>query len=248
MLKWDEVLSAFDGEHNVNVDLRVGVGHEQKMPLLTELGNLFWISYYKYAGPTDLDLAAFRAANLSAVPSGLIMLPQLPGVETPGYFQLSLRDNIRILLQRHGGHREANSAAQEHACVVRPSMMPEHSTGDICVLIFNQSGFRFLNQAILHITQNMKPQDITILGVRLIGLAAVIVGVIGGTSVLIFQAVSSRPVVTTSLHETTYTIIHHNYNLAITMCVVSLVLGVVLIWASRTFGRILTYGFSNDVA
>jgi hypothetical protein len=39
-------------EHN----LRVGVGHEQKMPLLTELGNLFWSVYYKYAGPTDLVL------------------------------------------------------------------------------------------------------------------------------------------------------------------------------------------------
>ncbi len=94
----------------------------------------------------------------------------------------------------------------------------------------------------------MKPQDITTLGVRLIGLAAVIVGVIGGTSVLIFQAVNSRPIVTTSLHETTYTIIHHNYNLLIMMCMVSLVLGVVLICASRIFGRILTYGFSNDAA
>jgi hypothetical protein len=115
-------------------------------------------------------------------------------------------------------------------------------------LIFEQGKFRFLNQAILHITQNMRPQDITTLGVRLIGLATVMVGFIGGTSVLIFQAVSSRPIVTTSLHETTYTIIHHNYHLAITMCVVSLVFGAVLICASRIFGRILTFGFSNDVA
>jgi hypothetical protein len=115
-------------------------------------------------------------------------------------------------------------------------------------LIFEQRKFRFLNQAILRITQNMKPQDITTLGVRLIGLAAVIVGAIGGTSVLIFQAVNSRPVVTTSLHETTYTIIHHNYNLAITMCLVSLVFGVVLICASRIFARILIYGFTSDAA
>jgi hypothetical protein len=94
----------------------------------------------------------------------------------------------------------------------------------------------------------MKPHDITTLGVRLIGLAAVIVGVIGGTSVLIFQAVGSRPIVTTSLHETTYNIIHHNYNLAITMCLMSLVLGIALIGASRILARILMFGFANDVA
>ena len=55
----DEALPAFDGKHYVKINLRVGVGHEQKMPLLTELGNLFWFVDYKYAGPTDLDLAAF---------------------------------------------------------------------------------------------------------------------------------------------------------------------------------------------
>jgi hypothetical protein len=96
----------------------------------------------------------------------------------------------------------------------------------------------------------MKPQDITTLGVRLIGLAAVTAGVIGDVSVLIFQAVvnSAPPVVTTSLHETTYTIIHYHYELLIVICTVSLVFGVVLICASRIFARILTYGFSNDVA
>ena len=38
---FDEVLSAFDSEHNTDLNLSVGVGHDWKMPLLTELGNLF---------------------------------------------------------------------------------------------------------------------------------------------------------------------------------------------------------------
>ena len=41
MVRLDEALPAFDGEHDMDVDLRVGVGHASKMPLLTELENLF---------------------------------------------------------------------------------------------------------------------------------------------------------------------------------------------------------------
>ena len=37
----DEALPAFDGEDDLDVDLRVGVGHARKMPLLTELGSSF---------------------------------------------------------------------------------------------------------------------------------------------------------------------------------------------------------------
>jgi hypothetical protein len=37
----DQVLSALNGKYDVEINLRVGVGHTQKMPLLTELGNLF---------------------------------------------------------------------------------------------------------------------------------------------------------------------------------------------------------------
>ena len=37
----DEILPTFDGEHDVDINLRVGVGHAPKMPLLTELENLF---------------------------------------------------------------------------------------------------------------------------------------------------------------------------------------------------------------
>ena len=40
----DKVLPAFDGKHNVDVDLRVGVRHARKMPLLTELGESFWFA------------------------------------------------------------------------------------------------------------------------------------------------------------------------------------------------------------
>ena len=42
VFRLDEVLSAFDSKHDVNVDLRVGVGHLRKMPLLTELENPFF--------------------------------------------------------------------------------------------------------------------------------------------------------------------------------------------------------------
>jgi hypothetical protein len=37
----DQVLSALNGKDDVDINLRVGIGHAQKMPLLTELGNLF---------------------------------------------------------------------------------------------------------------------------------------------------------------------------------------------------------------
>lgn len=41
VFRLDEALPTFDGEHNVDIDLRVGIGHAPKMPLLTELENLF---------------------------------------------------------------------------------------------------------------------------------------------------------------------------------------------------------------
>jgi hypothetical protein len=37
----DEILPAFNGKYDMNINLRVGIGHEPKMPLLTELENLF---------------------------------------------------------------------------------------------------------------------------------------------------------------------------------------------------------------
>ena len=35
-------MSAFHGEYELDIDLRIGICHPQKMPLLTELENLFW--------------------------------------------------------------------------------------------------------------------------------------------------------------------------------------------------------------
>jgi len=40
---------------DVDVDLRVGIGHEPKMPLLTELENLFCSGFYNYFAPTVLQ-------------------------------------------------------------------------------------------------------------------------------------------------------------------------------------------------
>ena len=41
MLWQDEVLPPFNGKHDLDVNLRIGIGHEPKMPLLTELENFF---------------------------------------------------------------------------------------------------------------------------------------------------------------------------------------------------------------
>jgi hypothetical protein len=52
----DEVLTAFDGKYNVNVNLRIRIGHAQKMPPLTGLGNLFWefvLQIYRPYGPAS---------------------------------------------------------------------------------------------------------------------------------------------------------------------------------------------------
>ena len=42
VFRLDEALPAFDGEHDMDINLRVGVGHAPKMPLLTELENILF--------------------------------------------------------------------------------------------------------------------------------------------------------------------------------------------------------------
>ena len=44
VFRLDKALPAFDSKHAVNVDLRVGIGHAPKMPLLTELENILCVS------------------------------------------------------------------------------------------------------------------------------------------------------------------------------------------------------------
>jgi len=51
----DDVLPALNRKNNVYIDLGIGVGHDPKMPLLTELENLFLPSSYKDVAPTALD-------------------------------------------------------------------------------------------------------------------------------------------------------------------------------------------------
>ena len=71
MFRLDEVLPAFDSEHDVDVNLCVGVGHVRKMPLLTELGNLFSVRFYKDSapdgagecGPSSVDLPSAVGAT-----------------------------------------------------------------------------------------------------------------------------------------------------------------------------------------
>jgi hypothetical protein len=52
-MRRDEALSAFDGEHNMEVDLRVGVGHAGTMPPLTGF-EIFLFGFYKDFTPTAL--------------------------------------------------------------------------------------------------------------------------------------------------------------------------------------------------
>jgi hypothetical protein len=51
----NKVLPPSDREHDMEIDLRVGVCHEPKMPLLTELENLFLFWFYKDFTPTALS-------------------------------------------------------------------------------------------------------------------------------------------------------------------------------------------------
>jgi len=64
----DEALSPFDGEHDMDIDSGVGVGHARKMPLRTELENLLhW--FYKDAAPDGAEVfpREFVPARLSVV-------------------------------------------------------------------------------------------------------------------------------------------------------------------------------------
>jgi hypothetical protein len=56
VFRLDEALPTFNGKHDMDINLRVGVGHVPKMPLLTELENIFRVVSYKYAAPTALKI------------------------------------------------------------------------------------------------------------------------------------------------------------------------------------------------
>ncbi len=64
MFGHNKALTTFNREHDMEIDLRVGVGHEPKMPLLTELGNLILFGFYKDAAPTALKMAAWILVDL----------------------------------------------------------------------------------------------------------------------------------------------------------------------------------------
>ena len=55
MLRFYEALPTFDGKHYMDVDLRLGIGHAPKMPLLRELENLFYADFYKDFAPMALE-------------------------------------------------------------------------------------------------------------------------------------------------------------------------------------------------
>ncbi len=57
MFRLNEVLAAFDGEHDMDVNLGVSVGHARKMPLLPELGMLFGMGSTTMSSLTGLESA-----------------------------------------------------------------------------------------------------------------------------------------------------------------------------------------------
>src|SRR5690349_2613691 len=54
VLRLNEILSALDRKHDVDVDLRVSISHSRKMPLLTELEIFFPSRFYKDVAPAVL--------------------------------------------------------------------------------------------------------------------------------------------------------------------------------------------------
>jgi hypothetical protein len=66
MFRFDEILPALDGEHDVNIYLRVGVRHARKMPLLTELGNTFPVGSTNIPRLRRSNVSRFRQNNFPA--------------------------------------------------------------------------------------------------------------------------------------------------------------------------------------
>jgi hypothetical protein len=64
MLWQEEVLPPFNGKYDLDVNLRVGIGHESKMSLLTELEKSFVLflqichAYGVTGGPHDVGLVS----------------------------------------------------------------------------------------------------------------------------------------------------------------------------------------------
>ena len=74
----DEVLPAFDGEHDLNVDLCVGVGHAGKMPLLTELGNHFLGGFYKDDTPDGVEEQSVTCGDCASFQTSACSRPSEP--------------------------------------------------------------------------------------------------------------------------------------------------------------------------
>ena len=60
----DEILPAFDGEHDVKVNLRVGVCHARNMSLRTELGNSFLFWFLQIGQPYGLEENHLRSHSI----------------------------------------------------------------------------------------------------------------------------------------------------------------------------------------
>ena len=58
VFRLDETLPAFDGEHDMEIDLRVGICHTPKMPLLAELENLYLAWFYRDFAPMALPVTS----------------------------------------------------------------------------------------------------------------------------------------------------------------------------------------------
>jgi hypothetical protein len=70
VIRLDEALPAFDRKHDVDVDLRAGVGHARKMPLLTELENYFCLDSTKMSRLRRWHLAGKFRFSAPGWPAG----------------------------------------------------------------------------------------------------------------------------------------------------------------------------------
>ena len=117
----DEILPAFNGEHDVDINLRVGVCHTRNMSLLTELENPFYLDSTKmsrlrrcFQSFIQQPLQFRRHPHLPA----RLMLTQRAAHRFPGQARIRVHDfgerqagGERLQNERHGNARAAHTRA-----------------------------------------------------------------------------------------------------------------------------------------
>jgi hypothetical protein len=89
----------------------------------------------------------------------------------------------------------------------------------------------------------MKPRDIAIIGVRLVGFACILIAVIYVVSCLVFRQLFASIVNTSDLHlRDTYYLVYHN---SLVPCGVTAATGVCLLLLSRRIRHLIARGMKD---